>query len=95
MFAVPFLLPFCREAGSDNAYEAALALRIHHDRNSAIDFTNCDESILSIRVSDVKDLQVVFATFEKLRSLRERQTVLILVAALFGVVPIRISFCPV
>lgn len=86
MLAVTFPLPFCREAGSYDADKVIFTLRVNHNRNSAIDFANCDESILGIRVSGVKDLQVILATLEELRSLRERQTMLFLVAAVLGVV---------
>lgn len=88
MLAVAFLLPLCSEAGSYDADKILLPLRIDDDRNSAIDLTNCDESILNVRVSGIKDLQVVLAAAKELRGLRERQTVLLLVATILGVVPL-------
>jgi len=71
MLAVALLLPLCGEAGSYDADEVVFALRINHNYNSAVDLANCDESILCLRVSGVKDLQVVLAALKQPRGLRE------------------------
>lgn len=67
-----------------------LRLGVYDDYEAAIDWADRDESVLSLGMVVVKDLQILSTRFEELPRLRERQAVLLLVAEILLVVPLGI-----
>jgi hypothetical protein len=59
--------------------EAFFSFRVNDDHNSAIDWTDGDETVFEFRMLCIEDLEIVGARLEEPLSLRERQPVLALV----------------
>jgi hypothetical protein len=64
------------------------SLRLDDNHESAINRADGDEAVFEVGMLRVEDLELVSARFEEPPSLRERQTVLFLIAEVLCIVPL-------
>jgi hypothetical protein len=82
------LLTFVGQPGTNDSNEVVFWFRVDDDHEAAINWTNGDEAILEFRVRCVEDLEIVCAELEESLSLRERQTMLSLIAEVLSIIPL-------
>ena len=90
MRAVQTLLALVGQPGANDSDEVFLSFRVDDDHEPAIDRTDRDEAVFGFRMVCVEDLEIVGAGLEEPLSLRERQTVLLLVAEVLRIVPLEV-----
>lgn len=71
MIAKTLALSPCCKAGTDDDDDIVLPLGVDNDRDSALNLTDRDESILILRLDAVVDLQVILLGLKELSGLSE------------------------
>ena len=84
--AVQSLLALVGQPGANDSDEVFFSFRVDDNHEPAIDWTDGDEAVFEFRMLCVEDLEILGARLEEPLSLRERQTVLALVAEVFRIV---------
>ena len=88
--AVQGLLEFGGHPGANDSDYLFFSFRVDDNHESAIDRADGDEAVLEVGMLCVEDLEIVGARLEEPLSLRERQTVLALVADVFLIVSLEV-----
>ena len=84
------MLALAGQPGANDSDEVSFSFRVDDNHKSAIDWTDGDETVFEFRMLCVEDLEIVGARLEEPLSLRERQTVLALVAEVLRIVPVEV-----
>ncbi len=87
--AQSLLAPVGQPSANDSD-EIFFSFRVDDNYEPAIDWSDGDETVFEFRMLRVEDLEIVGARLEEPLSLRERQTVLALVADVFLIVSLEV-----
>ena len=90
MRAVQTLLALVGQPGANDSDEVFFSFRVDDNHEPTIDGADSDETIFEFGMLCVEDLEIVGARLEEPLRLRERQTVLALVAEILRIVPLEV-----